>query len=223
MLKNKYIQYLVIPCFFLAFTPPALAAEDTKEETTAIEKPADAPKEAVKENPGRFAPDFCDFELTFPEAPMQTQRCVPSGECYTVYSYTMVYDLQTTIDISVNCTPSTPANFKRYTQVVMKAALAGMIEERNLDTHDISFKEDAKTKSAALTGTGKTGTQDKIYTGQLWVGQNSVLTVQAELIGGAHDVADASFGDILQSLVIKEGKQVPVQKKTPIPAQGKNP
>ncbi len=222
MLKNKFIQCLVILFFFLTFTTPVLAAEDKKEETPAIEKPADAPKEPAQDNPGRFAPDFCDFELTFPEAPMQAQRCVPTGECYTVYSYTVVYDLQTTIDISVNCTPSTPANFKRYTQGVMKAALAGMIEERNLDTHDISFKEDAKTKSAALTGTGKTGTQDKIYTGQLWVGQNSVLTVQAELIGSAHEMADSSFGDILQSLTMKEGKQMPVQKKKTIPAQGKN-
>ncbi len=195
----------------------SLAAEDKKEE-----KPA-ATVEAPQEKPaGLFAPDFCDFEMTFPEAPLTSERCLPSGQCYTLQTYTMVYDLHTTVDISVNCTPSTTESFGQYSKGVMKAALAGMIEERNLDTYDINYSEDEKTKSASLTGTGKTGAQDKIYTAQMWIGQNSVFTVQAELIGGAHDVADKSFGDILKSLKTKEGKQVVIEKKVPIPKQGKN-
>ena len=221
-----------------ALTQPSYAADEPKTDEAATEKPQEADKsdkadeksdktdekEAKKDDvpAGRFGPDFCDFELTFPEAPMQTQRCMPSGDCYSLYSYTMVYDLQTTVDISVNCTPSTPANFKRYTQGVMKAALAGMVEERNLTSYDITYKEDGKYKNAALSGTGKTGAQDKIYTGQLWVGQNSVLTVQAELIGAEHKDADESFGKILQSLKFKEGKPMVMKKKTPVPNQGKN-
>ncbi len=199
-------------------------AEEKKTDEAVVEKPAeDAKKEKpVKDPAGRFAPDFCDFEMTFPEAPLATQRCTPTGECYTLYSYTMVYDLQTTVDISVNCTPSTPANYKRYTQGVMKAALAGMIENRGLDTYDINFSEEKTTKSAAVSGTGKTGMQGKIYTAQLWVGQNSVFSVQAELIGDAHPQADESFSTILKSLKTKEGKPMVIQKKVPIPSQGKN-
>lgn len=208
----------------ILFDGTSFAADENKAEVAVVEKPAaDAKKEEPAKDPvGRFAPDFCDFEMTFPESPLATNRCLPTGECYTLHSYTMVYDLQTTVDISVNCTPSTPANYARYTKGVMKAALAGMIQDRNLETHDINYAEEKTTKSAALSGTGKTGAQNKIYTAQLWVGQNSVFTVQAELIGDAHDKADESFGNILKSLKTKEGKPMIMRRKQSIPAQGKN-
>lgn len=221
--------FLVILLSFTTFAQGAFAenAKESKEEKpadekSANEKPVEKTKEPEKEIKGRFAPDFCDFEMTFPEAPLAREQCLPSGECYTLNSYTMVYDLQTTVDITVNCTPSTPENYPQYTKGVMKAALWGMIEERNLETHDINFSEEGKFKSASLTGTGKTGAQDKIYTAQMWIGPNSVFTVQAELIGGAHDEADKSFSEILKSLKTKEGKQVVREKKIPIPNQGKN-
>ena len=104
---------IILVAFSIALLPlSAQAADDKKQETTETEKPAETKPEAkdeksAQESAGRYAPDFCDFEMTFPEAPLQTQRCTPAGECYTLYSYTMVYDLQTPVDISLNCTPST--------------------------------------------------------------------------------------------------------------------
>jgi hypothetical protein len=205
---------------------PLFAAGDKKEEKPAAveeqkteeQKPEE---KKVEPNPARFAPDFCDFEITFPEAPSIAQKCVPGGGCYEVNSYTMVYDLQTTVDISVTCNPSTPAAYEKYSEAVMKAALAGMVENRNLASHEVRFQQldKEKVKNAALTGAGTTGRQEKIYSGQLWIGQNSVFTVQAELVGGAHEVADKSFRDILSSIKTKEGKQMPKPKKTVIPKQ----
>lgn len=196
----------------LTFSYPAIAAEEKaqgKTETATEET-------ATPENPGRFAPDFCDFEITFPEKPLLAEKCIPGSQCFNVNSYTMVYDLRTTVDVSVTCTPSTPAAYKQYTDSVMKAALAGMIDDRNLTTHDIKIDPDKDgVKSAAITGVGKTGTQDKIYSAQLWIGQNSVFSVQAELIGGEHDVADKSFRDILQSITRKDGKQIARPAKSP--------
>ncbi len=187
-----------------------------EEEKPAEEKTAEVKAE---ENPARFAPDFCDFEVTFPEKPAIAQKCLPDGKCFNVNSYTMVYDLSTTVDVSVSCNPSTPAAYKQYNESVMKAALAGMVENRNLSSHDIQFTEKDGIKSAAITGVGKTGTQDKIYSAQLWIGPNSVFSVQAELIGGEHAVADKSFRDILRSVKGKAGKQVARPKKTVIPKQ----
>ncbi len=179
------------------------SAEDEGRDDDGEEK-ADAPAD-----PKRFAPDFCDFEITFPEKPTIANKCLPDGKCYDVNSYIMVYDLHTTVDVSVTCNPSTPANYTRYTDQVMKAALTGMIDERNLDNHDIQFRQMDKVKNASLTGTGMTGREEKIYTAQLWIGPNSVFTVQAELIGGAHEQADKAFRDILSSIKVKDGKQVP--------------
>jgi len=194
--------------------------KDEEKAEKAPEEPAKDPKDKTF----RFAPDFCDFEITFPEKPMIAQKCIPDGECFDLNSYTMVYDLQTTVDVSVTCNPSTPENYKRYNDQVMKAALAGMIDNRNLTSHDMQFKEFDTTKSASLTGTGITGSQEKIYNAQLWIGPNSVFTIQAELVGGAHDTADKSFSDILKSIKQKEGKQLPKTKKekSPIPAKEKN-
>lgn len=229
----KTILLALIP--LLLFTPPLHAEQkkiqiiiddDGDVEASEVEHKEEAKKEATKKDADgngkedfTFGPDFCDFDITFPEAPAVAQKCV-NDQCYEVNSYTMVYDLQTTVDVSVTCNPSTPADYKRYSEAVMKTALYGMIDNRNLKTHDIKFSQREKTKTAALTGEGITGSEEKIYTGQIWVGPNSVFTIQAELVGRAHAVADKSFGDILSSITEKEGKQLPKPKKAPsVPKQ----
>lgn len=195
------VNYGVIAVFLALFlAAPAYAAEEKPSEATKI--PA-APDEA----PGRYAPDLCDFEITFPEKPYIANKCLLDGKtCYQLHSYTMVYDLQTTVDFSVTCNRSTPADFKRYNEGVMKAALMGMISERRLNNHSIEFRDGKNIRSASLTGTGMTGSQEKIYTAQLWIGQNSVFTVQGELIGAKHEEADKVFSDILKSIKIKDAK-----------------
>lgn len=203
--------WMAASCFvLLAMTMPVmpLHAEEKKPEAAQTQ---DAGND---ENPDfRFAPDFCDFEITFPETPAVARKCV-ENKCFEVHSYTMVYDLQTTVDVTATCNPSTPEDYDRYNEQVLKAALYGMVDNRNLTSHDIKFSQREKTRQASITGTGLTGSQEKIYTGQLWVGPNSVFTVQAELVGTAHDKADKSFGDILSSIKTKDGKQL-LKPKTP--------
>lgn len=226
-MKTWISATLVLLAMTVAF--PVFSAESRKIEVI-IDEDGDVEANEVKKedaapatppvNPARFAPDFCDFEITFPEAPAIAKKCIPDGGCYDVNSYTMVYDLQTTVDISVTCNPSTPAAFKQYTEGAMKAALAGMIENRNLSGHEIKFDEEKNIKSAAITGVGTTGAREKIYSAQLWIGQNSVFTVQAELVGEEHPVGDKSFRDILQSIKTKPGKQLPPRpKKAIVPKQ----
>lgn len=235
---KKLFPLLLLPLLILALPVHAEDKKDEpkKEEAAAAPEKADDAKveetktdetktaEEAKKDPNdksyRFAPDFCDFEMTFPEEPASTNRCVPGGGCYDLKSYTMVYDLQTTVDVSVSCTPSTPENYKRYTEGVMKAALTGMIDERHLTGHNIQFTQLDNVRTSALNGIGTTGAQDKIFTAQMWIGQNSVFTVQAELIGSAHPKADESFKDILKSIKIKGGKQLP---KAPAPANVPKP
>jgi hypothetical protein len=204
----------------MIYTAPVFA-EDKKVEEKPAEEAAAAPAQEKKEDDKsfRYAPDFCDFEVTLPETPTNMKKCLPDNDCFDVSSYTIVYDLQTTVDISVTCNPSTPDAYEQYNEAVMRAALAGMVENKNLSSHEVRFDElkEENAKSAAITGTGTTGRQEKIYTAQLWIGQNSVFTIQAELIGGAHEMADKSFSDILSSIKTKEGKQVPRPKKVTIP------
>jgi len=195
---------------FLAF--PALAQD------------AEPKPETPQETGIRHAPPGCDFEVTFPEAPARARRC-PGGQpagsqqtagskCYDVTSYTKVYDLSTTVDVSVTCTPSSPAALQRYGEPVMRAALEGMVARKTVRDYEISVRDVDKTiRQASLTGTGTTGRQEKIYTAQIWVGPASLMTVQAELIGAAHGEADTAFGQILESIQPK--KEDPAPPKTP--------
>lgn len=218
-ISTKTIFYVL--ALMMVCSVPAYAEDKKTEEQPAEEAPAKTEAKKEDDKSFRYAPDFCDFEVTFPETPATMKKCLPDNDCFDVSSYTMVYDLQTTVDVSVTCNPSTPEAFESYNQAVMKAALAGMVESKNLSSHEVRFDEikEENVKSAAITGTGSTGRQEKIYTAQLWIGPNSVFTIQAELIGSAHEKADKSFGEILSSIKTKEGKQIPRPKKTVIPQQ----
>ena len=200
--------------FFIPFSAtPAFSADETQEKIEAETSTEKSETDSAAAAPYRYAPDYCDFEVTFPEKPQTMEKCLPGSGCFELSSYTMVYDLQSTVDVSVTSNPSTAANYDRYTNSVMKAALAGMVDERNLSEHDTSFSQEKEYRSAAISGVGKTGAQDKIYTGQLWVGKNSVFTIQAELVGQSQEAADKSFRDILQSIKYKGGKQIPAKPK----------
>jgi hypothetical protein len=166
-----------------------------------------------KDDPFVYAPDGCDFQITFPEAPYNTRRCPDGGkQCYQLTTYTMVYDLRTTVDISVTCNPSTPADYMRYDENVMRKVLEGMVARKSIEQYNIGFQQYETVRAATLTGTGSTGRQGKIYTSQIWAGQNSIFTLQAELVGEAHPHADAMFRDVLKSLQMKKAPPVEAPK-----------
>lgn len=192
---------------------PAIAQDEAADTTTDADAVAATPttEKKVEDKSFVYAPDGCDFEITFPEKPFNTRRC-PEGsqQCYELTSYTMVFDLRTTVDISVSCNPSTPANYDRYTEEVIRAALEGMIARKEITEYNIGFKQYDTVRQATLTGSGNTGRQGKIYSAQIWAGPNSIFTVQAELVGGAHPQADAMFSEVLKSLKVKgEEKKAP--------------
>lgn len=159
-----------------------------------------------------YAPKGCDFQLTFPEEPYETKRCAPHEQgqinqgrnCQTLTSYTMVYDMRTTVDVSVSCMPSTPEQFEKYNEHVMRAALGGIVARRDVEDYKISFQEKEGIRQAALSGSGTSGRSDKIFIAQIWAAQNSLLTVQAELIGPEHPQADTVYKDILKSIRVKK-------------------
>ncbi len=209
----KIIAAVSVALLALIFTAPAMASGQKPSITqnkTVLPDPG-SPKKTVVKEPFVFAPDDCDFQITFPEPPIKARRCPDgrAGQCYELTSYTMVYDLRTTVDISVSCSPAPPGvdNFERYNESVMRAALEGMIVRRGIQKYDIGFQQYETVRSATLTGSGQSGRQDKIYTAQIWVGPKSVFTLQAELVGGAHKEADAVFRDVLKSLEVQGVKE----------------
>lgn len=210
---------LILLTVFFAFTFTA-QAEDKKEtpkeekEIAEIAEEEIEEEEVVEENT-LYAPDYCDFQVNFPEAPYSRKRC-PHGtnKCYQLTSYTMVYDLSTTVDINVTCVPSNANNFRRYNERVIRNVLDGMVSRANISEYNINTEEDEKVRKGSLLGADKYAKQNRIYNAQIWVGHNSIMTVEAKLIGRAHGEADTVYGDILGSIQQKEEpKKKPKEEK----------
>jgi hypothetical protein len=168
--------------------------------------------------PTPYSPDYCDFSITFPEAPYIEEKCdggFDKNECYKRISYTKVYDLDATIKIGVICNPVDEKLKNSYNQDVMVATLEEITKSRVVEKFESSFTEEEKYKIAGLVGEGKMGVTPTIFIAQLWIGEKSIFSIEAELTGDPHKNADALFRDILKSVQFKESA-APKDKKPEI-------
>lgn len=156
----------------------------------------------------RFEKSGCDFTVEFPEAPYTSKRCsepdptnlTRARDCYEVVTYTQIYDMTTTVNVSLSCNKSSQTAYEQYSESVMRATLQGMANQNALDDASINFKQVEGMNMAGLSGTGRTGRQDQIYIAQLWVSEHSVMTIEGQIIGDARHDADKTFSDILRSI-----------------------
>ena len=205
ILKRQKRSQLSLGCGLFVLFAMTLAlgtnsfAKDKKEpekKLSDIIEESTLPEGAVK-----YAPENCDFEMVFPSEPYETLRCGDdTKKCTQLTSYTMVYDVTTTVEVSATCVPSTPEQYKSFTKPVIATALKGMVKRNRVTEHEINTLEKDDVRQGSLLGATKRGKQNSIYNAQLWVGQNSVLTLEAKIIGPRHDKADTAFGDILGSV-----------------------
>ncbi len=192
----------------LILSAPALAQD--KDLDTVLNETAKTEKiEKQDSTKSIYAPTHCDFETTFPEEPFVGTRCPQgvtrsSGKCYDVTNYTMVYNLKSTVDVSVTCVPSPEENFKRYNDRVIQTVLNGMSKTAEITDPSINITEKEDHRIGTLIGTGKQGKQNRIYNAQIWIGKNSIMTIEAKLIGRTHHEADAVFAEILKSVRVKK-------------------
>ena len=181
-------------------------AKDDKEEPNINDIIAET---ALPDGAYRYAPEICDFEMVFPSEPYIAKRCPQSQSgsqksCYDITSFTYVYDVTTSVDITVTCAPSTPADYKTYSPPIIKTALQGMLRSKNVQDAEVNTREKEEYRVGSLLGATKRGKQNGIYSAQLWIGQNSIMTIEAQLIGPSHPKADIAFGDILSSVKVRD-------------------
>ncbi len=160
------------------------------------------PSLAIAEEPVTYSPEHCEFAVDFPEEPSVKQRCEDDSKdrCYDLATYTQVQQLSSTVNFRVICNPSGEDLFSQYSGKVMESTLKAMTKRSVVKTFDTSFREEEGYKQAGLVGEGKVGVTPTIYIAQLWIGHNSILSVEAELIGEADETADTLFGSVLKSV-----------------------
>lgn len=173
--------------------------------------------------PSTYSPDYCNFQITFPEAPHTAKRCEDKGgeQCYDLVSYTQTYELNATVNFRVICNPIADGVREKYTENVAKSAIRAMAEKNALTGYRTSFRKDAAYNQAGLVGEGVEGKNPKIYIAQLWIGETSVMSVEGELIGEAFEEADKLFATVMKSVGLKSDK--PEEKEAPKEAESKTP
>lgn len=159
--------------------------------------------------PVSHTPDFCEFTATFPEEPYTTHKCEDEEKqerCYDQINFTKVFDLDATVNFRLICNKIDKDMYKEYSGDVMQATLRAMTKRSVVQEFDTSFRETEDYKQAGLVGEGKVGLTPTIYIAQLWMAENSALSVEAEMIGEPVENADKLFSTVLRSIKFKEEK-----------------
>ena len=157
---------------------------------------------AEEKAPSTYSPDFCEFSVTFPSEPYKSRNCEGGDKdrCYDLISYTQVYELSSTVNFRIICNPIGDEILDAYSPEVMQATLKAMTKNSVVEEYNTSFREEDKYKQAGLVGEGLVGRTPTIYIAQLWIGEKSALSVEAELIGEPMEGADTLFRDVLASV-----------------------
>ncbi len=196
--RTQRLRYIfsALCSLWLIFSFDALAQEDISEKDAA----------KVEDPSVTYSPDFCEFEITFPEDPYSIRRCEDEEktQCYDLISYTQVYGMDSTVNFRVICNPVSQELYEQYSPEVMELTLKAMTKNSVVEQFDSSFREEPEYKQAGLVGEGHVGRTPTIYIAQLWIGKQSALSVEAELIGNALPDADALFSDVLKSVGLKK-------------------
>lgn len=163
--------------------------------------------EEVTKKSHTYAPDYCEFNITFPDDPYTTRRCDNDGKkCYDQISYTQVFEMQSTVNFRVFCNPIDKNIIDSYSGEVMEATLRAMTKRSVVETYNTSFREEETYKQAGLVGQGASGKLPTLYIAQLWIGQKSAFSVEAELIGQTAEGPDTLFRDVLRSVGLRVKK-----------------
>lgn len=151
-----------------------------------------------------YAPDDCDFHMTFPEQPAKGKACDAKNpkDCHLVSTYTKIFDVSTGLRINVTCGPAEKNMLQKYDGKVMEYTLAAISKE-HIDpaASQAAFEDHGTAKQAILMGSKKQEDgSETVYMSQLWIGQKSVMTIEGEVTGTPLPEADNLFAQIMKSV-----------------------
>lgn len=195
--QNNMMKLLRVLLLILTFSTPVMAQEKAKEATSTENSTGQAQLDTPQ-----YSPDYCQFTANFPEEPYITHKCNGEGmeTCFDLISYTRVFDLSTTITVEIICNPSTSEMYKEFNPQVMEDTVRAMTKDTVIEAYEIKGIQEDEYRQTGLLGRGRKGLNDTIYIAQLWVANNSIMSVEAELIGEQSDESDEIFAQILRGI-----------------------
>lgn len=192
-------------------TPENQTLEDQTPEPQPSEEQVAFEPIPPKELPAKYSPDYCEFEAAFPEAPYIKTQCDggESGtECYEHVSYTQTFALDATVTLRVVCNKIGQDIKDKYDEDIMVKTLEAMTKQNVVQKFSTSYMEDESGdyRLAGLVGEGKVGMTPSIFIAQMWLGKQSAMTVEAELVGEQFNESDALFRDLLRGVRYKSAQ-----------------
>lgn len=162
---------------------------------------------SAADKPYTYAPETCDFTITFPSPPAQQKRCDNNDNknCYTVLSYNHVVSDKSAINVRYECKPWTEEKFAIVNILDMRAMADRLGTTARVTPFSTKTDSQKKYKSATFTGFDQPKDADeRLYIGQIWMSEKSFLTVEIENIGPQDKKADKIIADLLKSLRPKQ-------------------
>jgi len=156
-------------------------------------------------------PDFCEFHMSFPEAPSTAMACNPENDkdCYHVAHFNRVYALDSALSVTATCNKAEAGMLERYNGEVMTFTLQAMSRDK-VEDPQVGFNDHGVAKQAVLIGgrTAQDGTES-VYMAQIWIGKESVFTIEGDVTGASNDEADLLLSTIMGSIRHKSWAKEP--------------
>lgn len=158
--------------------------------------------------PYTYAPDGCEVTSTFPEKPFIQTKCTETSgkkECTDVVSFTKTAaDTGSSINFRITCNVTPTTELEKYTLPIIEETLRQMTKASNMEAFDVNTSENGGFKKGAVMSTGLRNDKGVIYSGQIWVGKNSIFTMESEMIGPKNGPLETMFVDILRNTRAKD-------------------
>jgi len=150
-----------------------------------------------------FAPENCDFQMSYPEKPFIENRCKDGKNCEEIATFTRTKDAAA-INFRVSCRPENAAALKKLKPEDLKRTIQGMAATAGAKPFaEDSARLDGDVLSAVALAIGERNDRELLYTGQIWVGPKSVLTLESEISGPDNTDINTTYTDILKSIMLK--------------------
>lgn len=150
--------------------------------------------------------DFCDFYAEFPDQVELSRKCVPSNDnkteiCGEIIRFVKNFNNGSSIDVKLSCNKIDKETYDRFSKDEILFTLESLIRANDkIKNYGMSYSDFMVSKRAYSLASGEVGLSQMINILYLWVGENSLMSMDAKLIGKGSDEADNFFAEITKSV-----------------------
>lgn len=163
--------------------------------------------------PFTYAPPHCDFTITFPEKPFIEEKCTSdkTKTCEEVLTYTQMAG-PASLNFRVTCLKEDPKILATYKTTNLTSTLDDMVKDTGLTSYGADAAEmENGIKTAVNLAGGIRNDREVVYTGQVWLGKNSIFSLEGEMSGPEDKKINEVYTQILKSVMPKKTKAEPKQ------------